>query len=304
MMRTMQHRWWQFWCFYKLWRCRCHFSICFSVEQLNNTIQEWDNEKSSRMLCRRFVRLAATQRTLLYIALWGYFLSLRMLAVGCLRVLVLLTMASQVALGISTSVRALNNWISLGEQSERTEQTEGLLLLFTGPLPIAAAPCCHFSKERTRFYWEPTPSFQYLIIVGSQYSYLGIVKRWVLGEEVSWVQFLLSSSGYVRLAAKGGEPGVNCCSPDVCRAQAWVSLGGGGSDSVAQFACYLLHSPMFLNVQNTCTYLPSRTLLNRETLKAPGFFQLCLNFARWSFKDASYCWMPIANSQNSFGVIV
>ena len=56
---------------------------------------------------------------------------LRCFVAGCPGVLVLQTMALQVALGIATSVRALNNWISLGEQLERTEQTEALLSLFT-----------------------------------------------------------------------------------------------------------------------------------------------------------------------------
>ena len=121
------------------------------------------------MLCRRFVR----QSAVLCIALWGHFLSLRMLVAGCPRVLVLLTMASQVALGISSSVRALNNWISLGEQSERTEQTEGLLLLFTQLSSNCGGPLLSFLQRKDTILLRANAQFSNLIIVVSQHSSFG-----------------------------------------------------------------------------------------------------------------------------------
>ena len=171
---------------------------------------------------------------------------------------------------------------SLSVNNRREQSKQKVFSSFShSSLPIGAAPCYHFSKERTRFYWEPTPSFQ---IWSSLYHNTPLLeKRRVLSEEVSsvpalqqriceacskrgWARGQLLLTGCVQspgLLGQLGRRGVRICCP-VCML------------SPAQ--------PMFLNVQNTCRHELSSALLNRETLKAPAFFQLCPNSSKVGYK--------------------
>ena len=86
---------------------------------------------------------------------------------GCPGMLLLLTMASQVALGISASVRAANNW-------RETEQTEAPLSLFTGSPEIATALVVVSRKKghETIPYREPTPRFWFWSFPGPCTAYI------------------------------------------------------------------------------------------------------------------------------------
>ena len=86
---------------------------------------------------------------------------------GCPGMLLLLTMASQVALGISASVRAANNW-------RETEQTEAPLSLFTGSPEIATALVAVSRKKghETIPYREPTPRFWFWSFRGPCIAYI------------------------------------------------------------------------------------------------------------------------------------